>query len=82
VAKALCFTPHPISCKRSKPSGLLETNESFCGFYFYTKAGIMLDDLLAADMRSRALFEDDAGKRAHLMEALDQITVGSVNEPR
>ena len=42
----------------------------------------MRDDLLAADMRPRTLFEDDAGKRAHLMEAVDQITVGSVNEPR
>ena len=31
--------------------------------YAYTKAGIMLDDLVAADMRPLMLFEDDTGKR-------------------
>ncbi len=41
--------------------------------YAYTKAGIMLDDLIAADMRPRTLFEDDTGKRDRLMSALDEI---------
>jgi hypothetical protein len=41
--------------------------------YAYTKAGIMLDDLVAADMRPRTLFEDDTGKRDRLMSALDEI---------
>ncbi len=41
--------------------------------YAYTKAGIMLDDLVAADMRPRTLFEEDADKRARLMGALDEI---------
>lgn len=33
----------------------------------------MLDDLVAADMRPRTLFEEDADKRARLMGALDKI---------
>lgn len=41
--------------------------------FAYTKAGIMLDDLIAADMRPRTLFEDDGDKRARLMSALDEI---------
>ena len=41
--------------------------------YAYTKAGIMLDDLVAADMRPRTLFEEDADKRTRLMGALDEI---------
>jgi nucleotidyltransferase/DNA polymerase involved in DNA repair len=41
--------------------------------YAYTKAGIMLDDLVAADLRPRTLFEDDTGKRDRLMAALDEI---------
>jgi len=41
--------------------------------YAYTKAGIMLDDLVTADMRPRTLFEDDTGKRDRLMSALDEI---------
>ena len=41
--------------------------------YAYTKAGIMLDDLIAADMRPRTLFEEDGEKRARLMGALDEI---------
>jgi nucleotidyltransferase/DNA polymerase involved in DNA repair len=41
--------------------------------YAYTKAGIMLDDLVAAGMRPRTLFEDDTGKRDRLMSALDDI---------
>ncbi len=41
--------------------------------YAYTKAGIMLDDLVVADMRPRTLFEDDTGKRDRLMSALDEI---------
>lgn len=41
--------------------------------YAYTKAGIMLDDLVAADLRPRTLFEGDAEKRVRLMTALDQV---------
>lgn len=41
--------------------------------YAYTKAGIMLDDLVAAEMRPRTLFEEDGEKRARLMGALDDI---------
>nr|WP_235519649.1 DUF4113 domain-containing protein [Sphingomonas sp. Leaf22] len=41
--------------------------------YASTKAGIMLDDLVAADIRPRTLFEEDADKRARLMGALDEI---------
>lgn len=33
----------------------------------------MLDDLVAAYMRPRRLFEDDTGKRDRLMSALDEI---------
>jgi len=32
--------------------------------FAYTKAGIMLDDLVAADERPRTLFEGDVGRRA------------------
>ena len=41
--------------------------------YAYTKAGIMLDDLLPDDERPRTLFEDDMTKRTRLMSALDDI---------
>lgn len=41
--------------------------------YAYTKAGIMLDELVAVDMRPRTLFEEDTGKRDRLMSALDEI---------
>lgn len=43
--------------------------------YAYTKAGIMLEDLVAAELRPRTLFEDQAGteRRERLMEALDDI---------
>ncbi|UZK68795.1 Y-family DNA polymerase [Sphingomonas sp. S1-29] len=41
--------------------------------YAYTKAGIMLDDLLLAEMRPRTLFEDDTGRRDRLMRALDDV---------
>ena len=33
----------------------------------------MLDDLVAADMQPRTLFEDDTGKRDRLMTALDEL---------
>jgi hypothetical protein len=33
----------------------------------------MLDDLVAAEMRPRTLFEEDADKRARLIGALDEI---------
>jgi nucleotidyltransferase/DNA polymerase involved in DNA repair len=41
--------------------------------YAITKAGVMLDDLVAAEMRPRTLFEEDTGKRDRLMGALDAI---------
>ena len=41
--------------------------------YAYTKAGILLDDLIAADLRPRTLFEGDTDKRDRLMGALDEI---------
>jgi DNA polymerase V len=41
--------------------------------YAYTKAGVLLDDLVAADMRPRTLFEGDTEKRARLMGSLDEI---------
>jgi len=41
--------------------------------YTYTKAGIMLDDLVAADLRPKTLFEGDAEKRVRLMAALDEV---------
>jgi DNA polymerase V len=41
--------------------------------YAYTKAGIMLDELVASDMRPRTLFEGDTDKRDRLMGALDEI---------
>lgn len=41
--------------------------------YAYTKAGIMLDDLLPEEERPRTLFEEDTSKRDRLMGALDAI---------
>jgi DNA polymerase V len=41
--------------------------------YAITKAGIMLDDLVAAELRPRTLFEGDTEKRDRLMEALDSV---------
>jgi DNA polymerase V len=41
--------------------------------YAYTKAGIMLDDLLPEDERPRTLFEENSDKRDRLMGALDAI---------
>ncbi|MBD8701624.1 Y-family DNA polymerase [Sphingomonas sp. CFBP 13714] len=41
--------------------------------YAYTKAGILLDDLLAEAERPRTLFEADMAKRDRLMGALDAI---------
>lgn len=41
--------------------------------YAYTKAGIMLDDLLPEAYRPRTLFEADTSKRDRLMGALDDI---------
>ena len=42
------------------------------GFEF-SKAGIMLDDLVAADLRPRTLFECDVDRRERLMTALDAV---------
>jgi len=41
--------------------------------YAYTKAGILLDDILPEAERPRTLFEADAAKRGRLMGALDAI---------
>jgi DNA polymerase V len=41
--------------------------------YAITKAGIMLDDLVAAELRPRTLFEGDTEKRDRLMGALDSV---------
>nr|WP_314471496.1 Y-family DNA polymerase [uncultured Sphingomonas sp.] len=41
--------------------------------FAYTKAGIMLDDLVAADLRPRTLFEGHTDRRARLMTALDEV---------
>jgi DNA polymerase V len=41
--------------------------------YAYTKAGVMLDDLVAADLRPRTLFEAGTEKRDRLMSAIDEI---------
>lgn len=41
--------------------------------FAYTKAGIMLDDLVAADLRPPTLFEGHTDRRARLMTALDEV---------
>ncbi len=41
--------------------------------YAITKAGIMLDDLVAAELRPQTLFEGDTAKRDRLMVALDNV---------
>ena len=41
--------------------------------FAYTKAGIMLDDLVAAGSRPRTLFEGDVDRRTRLMTALDEV---------
>ncbi len=41
--------------------------------FAYTKAGIMLDDLAAAELRPRTLFDGDPERRGRLMGALDEI---------
>lgn len=43
--------------------------------YAYTKAGVILEDLVAAELRPRTLFEDDADRERsdRLMAALDAI---------
>jgi DNA polymerase V len=41
--------------------------------YAITKAGIMLDDLVAAELRPRTLFEGDTERRDRLMGALDSV---------
>lgn len=40
---------------------------------FLHQGRIMLDDLIAADLRPKTLFEGDTEKRVHLMRALDDI---------
>lgn len=41
--------------------------------FAYTKAGVMLDDLVTTEQRPRILFEGDVGRRARLMTALDEV---------
>ncbi|MDE0878021.1 MAG: Y-family DNA polymerase [Sphingomonas bacterium] len=41
--------------------------------YAYSKAGIMLDDLIAAEFRPRTLFEGDPHRRERLMTAMDEV---------
>lgn len=41
--------------------------------YAYTKAGIMVDDLVTAELRPRTLFEGDVERRDRLMTALDEV---------
>jgi DNA polymerase V len=41
--------------------------------YEFSKAGIMLDDLIAADLRPRTLFEVNPERRERLMTALDEV---------
>lgn len=41
--------------------------------YAYTKAGVLLDDLLPAGDRPRTLFEGDRATRERLMAALDEV---------
>jgi DNA polymerase V len=41
--------------------------------YEFSKAGIMLDDLIAAELRPRTLFEGDTERRERLMTALDDV---------
>ena len=43
------------------------------GAHSYVKAGIMLDDLVAEDVRPRTLFEDGDERRGRLMAAIDAI---------
>ena len=43
------------------------------GAHAYVKAGIMLDDLIAEDLRPRTLFEDGDDRRRRLMAAIDSI---------
>ena len=45
------------------------------GGFAITKAGIMLDDLVAAELRPRTLFEGDTEKRDRLMGALDNVNI-------
>lgn len=41
--------------------------------YGITKAGIMLEDLIDADLRPRTLFEEDGDRRTRLMMAMDEV---------
>ena len=41
--------------------------------YEFSKAGIMLDDLVVAELRPRTLFEGDVDRRERLMTALDVV---------
>lgn len=41
--------------------------------YEFTKAGVMLDDLVSEDLRPRTLFEADTERRERLMIAIDEV---------
>lgn len=41
--------------------------------YGITKAGIVLEELIASELRPRTLFEEDSGRRTRLMTALDEV---------
>lgn len=41
--------------------------------FAYTKAGIMLDDLVSIELRPKTLIEGDVDRRARLMTALDEV---------
>ena len=43
------------------------------GAYAYVKAGVLLDDLVAEELRPRTLFEDGDDRRSRLMAAIDAI---------
>ena len=58
-----------VACARS----LAERRWRGDGRHAYVKAGIMLDDIVAEDMRPRTLFEDGNERRRRLMTAIDAI---------
>ncbi len=62
--------PAPAIARRETRRG---AEKAWRDGYAYTKAGIMLDDLLPEDERPRTLFEEDTAKWDRLMGALDAI---------
>jgi hypothetical protein len=68
-------TLHPMSSDSFKliAAARRAADKAWRDGYAYTKAGILLDDLLPEAERPRALFEADTAKRDRLMGALDAI---------